>query len=307
MADDKEISSKPVNDEALDALLAQWAEAELEPPVGFHERTMERLRQEQRTASENKKKRNVISLFVKKKKWMSAAAAAVLVLCCIPVVQAQFGHDVTQSANDGLMTQQKQIDDTMAAEGMESSEAVAQDRSAQQEASAEQTDKAKKMVPVKSEAQQPQQQTVQEPLGANQAETVFSDSNDGFHVGATQTPSATSADPDDGIAAYSLEEGLEMADNALEKGMQTNRNVTESLEQLQKQAQFYQEALDDVMDTMEDLQKELDSYDEKLKSDPENPELQAKVKELQQQMDTLKKELEELQSLVDEARAKLAE
>ena len=82
MADDKETSSKPVNDEALDALLAQWAEAELEPPVGFHERTMERLRQEQRTASENKKKRNVISLFVKKKKWMSAAAAAVLVLCC---------------------------------------------------------------------------------------------------------------------------------------------------------------------------------------------------------------------------------
>ena len=163
------------------------------------------------------------------------------------------------------------------------------------------------MAPAKSEAQQPQQQTVQEPLGANQAETVFSDSNDGFHVAATQTPSATSADPDDGIAAYSLEEGLEMADNALEKGMQASRNVTESLEQLQKQAQFYQEALDDVMDTMEDLQKELDSYDEKLKSDPENPELQAKGERVAAANGHTKKELEELQSLVDEARAKLAE
>ena len=60
------------------------------------------------------------------------------------------------------------------------------------------------------------------------------------------------------------------------------------------------------MDTMEALQKDLDDYDEKLKNDPENPELQAKVKELQQQMDTLKREVEELQSLVDEAKAKLS-
>lgn len=127
MADDKETSSKPVNEEALDALLAQWAEAELEPPVGFHERLMERLRQEQQTASENKKKHSVISLFVKRKKWMSAAAAAVLVLCCIPVVQAQFGHDITQSVPDAQMAQQKQADNAAASEALESSETAVQD------------------------------------------------------------------------------------------------------------------------------------------------------------------------------------
>ena len=134
MADDKETSSKIISEEALDTLLAQWAEAELEPPVGFHERTMERLQQEQLAAPETKKNRNVISLFVKKKKWMSAAAAAVLVLCCIPVVQAQFGNDVTQSVNDELTVQQKQIESV--ADGTETAavEPEAQDSNGQQKA-----------------------------------------------------------------------------------------------------------------------------------------------------------------------------
>lgn len=300
MADDKETSSKIISEEALDTLLAQWAEAELEPPVGFHERTMERLQQEQLAAPETKKNRNVISLFVKKKKWMSAAAAAVLVLCCIPVVQAQFGNDVTQSVNDELTVQQKQIESV--ADGTETAavEPEAQDSNGQQKAYKEPANQTAQQASTNTEtAPQPsQQQAEQESVGIVQAISSFSGSSQNVDAaGEEQTPSALSADPDDGLAAV---------DNGLEKGLQAGRSVTESLEQLQQQAQFYQEALDDVMDTMEALQKDLDDYDEKLKNDPENPELQAKVKELQQQMDTLKREVEELQSLVDEAKAKLS-
>ena len=300
MADDKETSSKIISEEALDTLLAQWAEAELEPPVGFHERTMERLQQEQLAAPETKKNRNVISLFVKKKKWMSAAAAAVLVLCCIPVVQAQFGNDVTHSVNDELTVQQKQIESV--ADGTETAavEPEAQDSNGQQKAYKEPANQTAQQASTNTEtAPQPsQQQAEQESVGIVQAISSFSDSSQNVDAaGEEQTPSALSADPDDGLAAV---------DNGLEKGLQAGRSVTESLEQLQQQAQFYQEALDDVMDTMEALQKDLDDYDEKLKNDPENPELQAKVKELQQQMDTLKREVEELQSLVDEAKAKLS-
>ena len=309
MADDKETSSKIISEEALDTLLAQWAEAELEPPVGFHERTMERLRQEQLAAPETKKNRNVISLFVKKKKWMSAAAAAVLVLCCIPVVQAQFGTDVTQSVNDELTVQQKQIESV--ADGTETAavEPEVQDSNGQQKAYKEPANQTAQQASTNTEtAPQPsQQQAEQESVGIVQATSSFSDSSQNVDAaGEEQTPSALSADPDDGIATYSLDDGLAAVDNGLEKGLQAGRSVTESLEQLQQQAQFYQEALDDVMDTMEALQKDLDDYDEKLKNDPENPELQAKVKELQQQMDTLKREVEELQSLVDEAKAKLS-
>ena len=263
MADDKETSSKIISEEALDTLLAQWAEAELEPPVGFHERTMERLQQEQLAAPETKKNRNVISLFVKKKKWMSAAAAAVLVLCCIPVVQAQFGNDVTQSVNDELTVQQKQIESV--ADGTETAavEPEAQDSNGQQKAYKEPANQTAQQASTNTEtAPQPsQQQAEQESVGIVQAISSFSDSSQNVDAaGEEQTPSALSADPDDGLAAV---------DNGLEKGLQAGRSVTESLEQLQQQAQFYQEALDDVMYTMEALQKDLDDYDEKLKNDPE--------------------------------------
>ena len=47
MQNDKKNKRAQITDEALDEMLAQWAEAEIEPPADFHARTMERLRKEQ--------------------------------------------------------------------------------------------------------------------------------------------------------------------------------------------------------------------------------------------------------------------
>ena len=46
--------NRNVSDAELDALLAAWAEAEMEPPAGFHEQTMKRLHAE---AQPKKKKK----------------------------------------------------------------------------------------------------------------------------------------------------------------------------------------------------------------------------------------------------------
>lgn len=40
MPEEKKNNLSQISDEALDALLAQWAEAEIAPPAGFHEKTM---------------------------------------------------------------------------------------------------------------------------------------------------------------------------------------------------------------------------------------------------------------------------
>ncbi len=97
-----------VSDAELNALLAEWAEAEIEPPAGFHEQTMNRLRAEVQPV----KKNNVISLFAKNRRWTSIAAAAVLVLFCVPVVQGQLGQNPTDKVMDTQQMQVAQNSDT---------------------------------------------------------------------------------------------------------------------------------------------------------------------------------------------------
>ena len=102
-----------VSDAQLDALLAEWAEAEIEPPAGFHEQTMKRLRAEVQPA----KKNNVISLFAKNRRWTSIAAAAVLMLFCVPVVQGQLGGDVTGKVPDAEVQIEQNADISLAQAG----------------------------------------------------------------------------------------------------------------------------------------------------------------------------------------------
>jgi hypothetical protein len=84
-----------LTDEELDSMLAQWADAELELPEGFHESVMMRLCAEQdcqqiQSAQAPQQKGKIVSLaerFANKKAWVSTIAAAALVLCCLPVLQ----------------------------------------------------------------------------------------------------------------------------------------------------------------------------------------------------------------------------
>ena len=61
MSDDKKKQEEAVGEDALDVLLSRWAESEIEPPEGFHEQTMERLRKTQQ-----QKKENVLTRLVRK-------------------------------------------------------------------------------------------------------------------------------------------------------------------------------------------------------------------------------------------------
>lgn len=86
------LEHKQMDDEALDALLAEWAKADTALPEGFHESVMTRLRAEQETINSQQKKGTLVSLserFASKKTWVSATLAAALILCCLPVLQTQ--------------------------------------------------------------------------------------------------------------------------------------------------------------------------------------------------------------------------
>lgn len=94
-----------MTDAELDALLAQWAADEIEPPAGFHETAMARIRAEQAKAMPPAKKNNIISLFASHKKWASVAAAAVLMLFCIPAMQGHTQQGAVELASEEQMAQ----------------------------------------------------------------------------------------------------------------------------------------------------------------------------------------------------------
>ena len=80
MSDDKKKREEAVGEDALDVLLARWAEAEIEPPAGFHEQTMGRLREIQQ-----QKKRNCPDTSCKEKKMdvsCSGGGAGVMLYSC---------------------------------------------------------------------------------------------------------------------------------------------------------------------------------------------------------------------------------
>ena len=161
MPEEKKNNLGQISDEALDALLAQWAEAEIAPPAGFHEKTMERLRSLE--TIEKKQNGKLISLFAGRKKWMSAAAAAVLVLCCIPVVQGQLGGTGDQPVIDTLPGQTTMVEQKAAEEATEAE--VQQDVSVPNQA----VTQAKQQAPqttntdTSSNTNQVQEQPVQQP------------------------------------------------------------------------------------------------------------------------------------------------
>ena len=88
-----------LTDEELDSMLAQWVDAEMDVPEGFHESVVMRLREEDSKQTQAvqapQQKNKIVSLterFANKKAWVSTIAAATLVLCCLPVLQDRQSH-----------------------------------------------------------------------------------------------------------------------------------------------------------------------------------------------------------------------
>lgn len=307
MQENRKNNNAQITDEALDAMLAQWAEAEIEPPADFHARTMERLRREQQKIEESKakqQKNNVIPFFARKKKWMSAAAAAVLVLCCIPVVQAQMGGSDRNPAYDALPGQTRIASDNDVT--TEYSNTV-EDNTAEQKSDLKKGIFSSKADKVKNdtESQQAAGDSVskggdviqQSPV--NTDKTVKADNTNMQQPNVLETPQPAALEGNEqpaAIAAFNLE------DEDLSDSKQV-RNVDEALQQTADKVASYKDALTELTLKLEEVQKDLEEADAKLQAEPDNAELKKEVKDLQDHIDTLKKEIEQMKKLIEEAKA----
>ena len=270
-----------VSDADLDALLAEWAEAEIEPPAGFHEQAMKRLRAE----AQPMKKNNVISLFAKNRRWTSIAAAAVLMLFCVPVVQGQLGGDITSRAADTTVQMAQEHNYSQTEAGEDAKEPDSQDgyaADAKNKAADKTENKAANRA--KNEAnnealpENPDKKAVMNAV--IMPETV---QNTGEADIAAEPAAAEDNQPM--IAAFSLEE-----DTAAGTGKA--RMAAE-----QPAAYSYvsdEESLEVLEQKLADLEAMLLDYQTQLAANPEDTELQKLVAEQQNAIDELKAKIEEM-------------
>ncbi len=259
-----------VSDAELDALLAEWAEGEMEPPIGFHAQTMKRLRAEARPQAQKaaKKQNNVVSLFAKHKRWTSVAAAAVLMLVCIPVVQGQLSDNVAGSLVGEQQSQQIQLAQSDNQNG---------DRAVNKEdraSSPSQSDTAKKQNgdTVDNKANDNKKDVaINATIGMEVSQgNVDSNHND---IDVAQLP------PED--AGVPMMTSLEDDEVIGHKGRTMYvANAEKTLEELEQE--------------LEELQEQLTQYQEQLDAAPDDTNLQLIVKEQQQAIDDVKEKIEEL-------------
>ena len=250
-----------VSDADLDALLAEWAEAEIEPPAGFHEQTMKRLRAEAQPV----KKNNVISLFAKNRRWTSIAAAAVLMLFCVPVVQGQLGQNPTDRVMD---TQQLEV--------LQNSEMSATETEDSAQQSAGQNHRmAEENHAVSNEAltESPDKKAVMN--AAMVPEDVQNAGEAGIAV--AQVPTEENQPM---AAAFSLNEDAAAGNGKARMAAYSYVSDEESLETLEQK--------------LADLEAMLLDYQEKLAENPEDAELQKLVAEQQNAIDQLKAKIDEM-------------
>ena len=261
-----------VSDAQLDALLAEWAEAEIEPPAGFHEQTMKRLREE----VQPKKKNNVITLFAGNKRWTSIAAAAVLMLFCVPVVQGQLSGDATsQARNADMAAQQMQVaQNTDAETGDDKNTEVDADKQYNR-AAAEQ-----------KQAESSGKQTL---MNAVTVPEAVQDGN-GTEIAVAQPPLHDEQLPM--TAAFSPDEE-ELAAEAGNSRMSENQPAAYSYRMADGQDEESLETLEQKLKDLEDL---LQEYQAQLTENPDDANLQELIAEQQKAIDELKEKIEQMKS-----------
>ena len=261
-----------VSDAQLDALLAEWAEAEIEPPAGFHAQTMKRLREE----VQPKKKNYVITLFAGYKRWTSIAAAAVLMLFCVQVVQGQLSGDASsQARNADMAAQQMQVaQNTDAETGDDKNTEVDADKQYNR-AAAEQ-----------KQAESSGKQTL---MSAVTVPEAVQDGN-GTEIAVAQPPLHDEQLPM--TAAFSPDEE-ELAAEAGNSRMSENQPAAYSYRMADGQDEESLETLEQKLKDLEDL---LQEYQVQLTENPDDANLQELIAEQQKAIDELKEKIEQMKS-----------
>lgn len=286
-------------DEALDALLAQWAETEIEPPADFHQNVMSRLRQE--AGKPAGRQNRIVYLFAAHKRW--AAAAAVVALCCIPVLHGLSGTGAQEPQAEMAMATESLYDSREAAPA-ESDNVAVEAPAADVQPDTEEKAPAggilsqvtKKIGATRNEntVTEKQQVTVapvepEAPVqiasarGAAAPETVAEPE-------AAATPMMAAAGPEDGVAVMSVEEEEPVS-------AQPEQNISMA----PMNADTYRKALEDLQKQLTEAQTALEATLKQLEQDQNSTELQVRATEQTQQVNTLKKEIERMQKLLDEA------
>lgn len=320
MPDDKKEIVNQISDEALDALLTQWAEDEIEPPAGFHAKTMERLRMEQQNKNSTRQKGKIIPFFVQKKKWMSVAAAAVLLLCCIPVVQAQFG-DVLQPTPKIPQEQTKDVSNNDTGVGAEGSTENQLQGNVENDIPVDtitkQDDNKQESLKKKNDVQD--SKTSGNRDSVNTKDTIKNETLTTAPVNQTVPESAVADSPtvqnavpqaaDAQTPAVVQYYSMDNEDAAVGGGeenqgvLQQRRSVEGAVEQTSSaDATSYQASLEELETKLQNLQRELDENTENLNKNPEDQEIKDHIEDLQEEIDILKKEIEQLKNLVEEAK-----
>ncbi len=269
-----------VSDAELDALLAEWAEGEMEPPVGFHEQTMKRLRAE---VQPNKKKNNIVSLFAKNKRWTSIAAAAVLMLFCVPVVQGQLGGDATQSVPDTMHEQQLQV-------AQDNSRARMMDRDEQEDGKTDaksQNNVNAADITAANAVNDEKQDNNEDKKQNGLKETVMSsvidkDTSKHNDVAANEQKSTENKNE---LLSVPMMASLDDENDAAPNGRMTyavhgdNKDEEKTLEELEQE--------------LEELQEQLAQYQAQLDKKPDDTNLQLIISEQQKAIDDVKEQIEE--------------
>lgn len=311
MPDDKKEIVNQISDEALDALLTQWAKEEFEPPAGFHAKTMERLRMEQRNKNSTTQKGKVIPFFVQKKKWMSAAAAAVLLLCCIPVVQAQFSGTTLGPTPQTPQEQTKNVSNDNTGgetEGNTENQPQGKEKDNPVDSAVKQEDP--KGQSLKKDAQgnkaSGNSKTVNtEEVIDNSPQTVAPANQITPENTAPQAPQAADAQTPAAVQYYNMddEDATAGGGEGNQGVLQQRRSVEGTVEQTSSaDATSYQASLEELEIQLQNLQRELDENKENLKTNPEDQETKDHIEALQEEIDIRKKEIEQLKNLVEEAK-----
>lgn len=285
------------SDEALDALLAQWAETEIEPPADFHQNVMSRLRQE--TVKPAGRQNNVIPLFVAHKKWV--AAAAVVALCCIPVLHGLPGSKSEEPQAELAMATESLYDSHEAAPA-ESDNLLVEAPATDVQSNPEEKAPAGGIL---SQVTQKIGGTKKDTAPAEKQQVIVApaDTASPIQIAATRgaaapepaaeqeeaaTPMMAAAGPEDGIAVMSVEE---------DENAQPEQNVSVA----PMNADTYRRALEDLQQQLNDGQAALEATLKLLEQDPENSDLKKLATDQTQVVNTLKKEVERMQKLLDEA------
>lgn len=254
-----------MEDKELDQLLKQWAQEEIEVPLGFHEQTMARIRKEAKPKAW--------------RKWGVSVAAAAVVLLCVPLAVEQLQGTGADGKDTTVSLAQVQLESAAVPADEEYGAADPQDLTAE--------DNLKQ----RSEVSLNNSSTVtNEPAAVADSAPLLA----AVPEGQAESIPAVDGNLDEAagsLAAANHQRQLPGASN--EAALPTEQQLAE-LEEKRLQLEEAGQQLENANQQLEELNEQLEEYEKQLAAAP-NDELQAKLEEIKTKIAEAEQKIIELQ------------